>query len=119
MLCYMHYSKTSLLNKVPYKGTRTKTRSRRGSRINTDRIPKRAPKAEAFGGLGACLNGKFFSILNFPKSLSWVSESFRQDNLASSFSSDEALQLNISIIKDLTDFRKTVETGVDPRLTRM
>ena len=36
--------------------------------------------------------------------------------MASSFSSDEALQLNISIMKDLTDFRKTVETGVDPRL---
>ena len=51
--------------------------------------------------------------------LSWVSESFKQDNLASSFSSDEALQLNISIMKNLNDFRKTVETGVDPRLTRM
>ena len=55
----MHYSKTSLL-KLPYNETRTKTRSRRGSRINTDRFLKRAPKAQAFGGPGACPNGKFF-----------------------------------------------------------
>ena len=44
----MHYSKTSLL-KLPYNETRTKTRSRRGSRIITDRFLKRAPKAQAFG----------------------------------------------------------------------
>jgi len=105
----MHHSKTSLV-KLPYNETRTKTRSRRGSRINTDRFPKRAPKAQAFGGPGACPNGKMFSILTSQSPLSWVSESFRQDNLASSFSSDEALQLIKSIMKNRTDFIKTVET---------
>ena len=80
----MHYSKTSLL-KLPYNETRTKTRSRRGSRINTDRFPKRAPQAQALGGPGACPNGKCFSILTSQGLLSWVSESFRRDNLASSF----------------------------------
>ena len=116
----MHYSKTSLL-KLPYNETRTKTRSRRGSRINvlTDFLNERRRRRKLLGGPGACPNGKFSSILTSQSPLSWVSESFRQDNLASSFSSDEALQLNVSIMKDLTDFRKTVETVVDPRLTRM
>ena len=66
----MHYSKTSLL-KLPYNKARTKTRSRRGSRINIDRFPKRASKAQAFGGSGG---------------------------------------INTSIMKNLTDFSKTVET---------
>ena len=52
---------------------------------------RRRPKL--LRGPGACPNGKFFSILISQRPLSWVSESFRQDNLASSFSSDEALQL--------------------------
>ena len=63
----MHYSKTSLL-KLPYNETRTKTRSRRGSRINTDRFPKRAPKAQAFGGSGGMSQWKIFFDFNFPKS---------------------------------------------------
>ena len=78
---------------------------------------RRRPKL--LRGPGACPNGKFFSILTSQSPLSWVSESFIQDNLASFISSDEALQLNISIIKNLTGFRKTVETGVDPPLTSM
>ena len=69
---------------------------------------RRRPKL--LRGSGACPNGKFFSILTSQSPLSWVSESFRQDNLASSFSSDEAFQLNTSIMKNLTDFSKTVET---------
>ena len=63
----MHYSKTSLL-KLPYNETRTKTRSRRGSRINTDRFPKRAPKAQAFGGSGGMSQRDIFFDFNFPKS---------------------------------------------------
>ena len=63
----MHYSKTSLL-KLPYNETKTKTRSRRGSRINTDRFPKRAPKAEAFGGFGGTSQWEIFFDFNFPKS---------------------------------------------------
>ena len=77
--------------------------------ILTDFLNERR-SCKLLGGLGACPNGKFFSILTSQSLLSWVSESFRQDNLASSFSSDEALQLNTSIMKNLTDFSKTVET---------
>ena len=83
--------------------------------ILTD-FPNEHRKCKLLGGLGACPNGNFFSILTSQSPLSRVSESFRQDNLASSFSSDEALQLNTSIMKNLTDFGKTMETGVDPRL---
>ena len=105
-----HYSETSLL-KLLYSETRTKTRSKRGSRIDiSDRFPKRAPKAQAFGGSGGMSQWEIFSILTSQSPLSWVSESFRQDNLANSFSSDEALQLNTSVMKNLTDFSKTVET---------
>ena len=92
--------------------------------ILTDFLNERR-RRKLLGGPGACPNGKFFSILTSQSSLSWVSESFRQDNLASSFSSDEALQvpgafgvvgppclqLNTSITKNLTDFSKTVETA--------
>ena len=67
-------------------------------------------RRKLLGGPGACPNGTFFSILTSQSPLAWVSESFRQDKLASSFSSDEALQLNTSIMKNLTDFSKTVET---------
>ena len=63
----MDYSKTSLL-KLPYNETRTKTRSRRGSRINTDRFPKRAPKAQAFAGSGGMSQWEIFFDFNFPKS---------------------------------------------------
>ena len=72
------------------------------------------------GGPGACPNGKFFDF-NFPKSPFldfWVihtgywpvpSPRMKPCNL-------ESFLFNISIMKNLTDFRKTVETGVDPRL---
>ena len=63
----MHYSKTSFF-KLPYNETRSKTRSRRGSRIKTDRFPKRAPKAQAFAGFGGMSQWKFFFDFNFPKS---------------------------------------------------
>ena len=58
--------------------------SRSGSRINTDRFPKRAPKqAQAWPGGGCsetCSPGKFiFGILIFKSPLFWISESFRQD----------------------------------------
>ena len=77
--------------------------------ILTDFLNERR-RRKLLGGSGARPNGKFSSILTSQSLLSWVSESFRQDNLASSFSSDEALQLNTSIMKNLTDFSKTVET---------
>ena len=50
---------------------------RRGSRINTDRFPKQAPKLP--GGSGGMLPWEIFWILTPLSSLSWVSESFRQD----------------------------------------
>ena len=50
----------------------------RGTRINTDRFPKLAPKAQSSSGVGRASPG---NCLDFsPLSpLSWVSESFRQD----------------------------------------
>ena len=77
--------------------------------ILTDFLNERR-RRKLLWGPGACPNRNFFSILTSQSPLSWVSESFRQDNLASSFSSDEALQLNTSIMKNLTDFSKTVKT---------
>ena len=67
LLVDMHYSKTTLL-KLPYNETRRKTRSRRGSRINTDRFPKRAPQAQAFGGPGGMSQWEMFFDFNFPRS---------------------------------------------------
>ena len=77
--------------------------------ILTDFLNERR-RRKLLGGSGACPNGKYFSIFTSQSPLSWVSESFRQDNLASSFSSDKALQRNTSVMKNLTDFSKTVET---------
>ena len=83
--------------------------------ILTDFLNERR-RRKLLGGPGACPNGKCFSILTSQGLLSWVSESFRRDYFGQFLPSDEALQLNISIMKNLTDFRKTVETGVDLRL---
>ena len=77
--------------------------------ILTDFLNERR-KRKLLLGPGACPNGKVLSILTSQSPLPWVSESFRQHNLASSFSSDEALQINTSIMNNLTDFSKTVET---------
>ena len=65
---------------------------RRGSRINTDRFPKRALKAQTFSGVQGLAPPK--NYLHFtPQS-----------------------PLSIFYMKNVTDFRKTVETGVDPHL---
>ena len=63
-----------------------------------------------------------FWILTPQSPLSWVSEPFRQDIywLSKPFSRFQlgrfkVFTKNISIMKYLTDFRKTVETGMDPR----
>ena len=85
---------------------------RRGSGINTDQFPKRAPKAQASRVVRDMLPLEIF--LGF-----WVILTGCWPVL---FSSDEALQIfiiiikNISVMTDLTDFRKTVETGAVPRL---
>ena len=57
------------------------------------------------------------------KSLSWVSESFRQDNGQFHFPQMKPCNLesiyfikNTSIMQNLTDFCKMVETDVDPHL---
>ena len=50
--------------------------------ILTDFLNERR-RRKLLGGSGARPNGKFFSILTSQSLLSWVSESFRQDNLAS------------------------------------
>jgi len=68
-----------------------------------------------------------------PQEISWVSESFRQDigqfhspritpcksadYFISRFKLGEVFHIkNMFMMKTLTDFRKMVETGVDPRL---
>ena len=100
-------------------------------RRNTGRFPKRAPE-----GPGACFPGKFFWI-----STSWVSETFRQTGhrMLASFILPRMKPYKSAIIiiisyprklekilskpfsrkkkfENLTDFRKTVETKLDPRL---
>ena len=86
-----------------------------GSRINTDRFP-------ILGRSGGMLPRVMFWILTPQSPLSWVSEPFRQDIywLSKPFSRFQlgrfkVFTKNISIMKYLTDFRKTVETGMDPR----
>ena len=83
---------------------------RRGSGIYTDQFPKRAPKAQASRVAWDMLPLKIF--LGF-----WVIlTDFGQ------FYSPRMKQIffiiinNISIMTDLTDFRKTVETDAVPRL---
>ena len=74
------------------------------------------------GGTGACSPGKFFLDFNSPKTLSWVSESFRQDiywlsKPLSRFQLGKFCFLLKTYMKNLTDFRKTVENGMpDPHL---
>ena len=52
---------------------------RRGSRMNTDQLPKGAPKVQTSRGSGGMLPQDIFWILTPQSPLSWVSESFRQD----------------------------------------
>ena len=51
-----------------------------GSRINTDRFPKRAPEAQASSGArGRAPLGNFFGIFTPQSPFFWVPKSFRQD----------------------------------------
>ena len=90
---------------------------RRGSGINTDRFPKRGPKTQALSkrvwGAGFPRNVLVFNSLS---PLSWVFESLRQHIAQVSTWKVFFIIKNVFIMKNLTDFRKTVETGVDPRL---
>ena len=82
---------------------------RRGSRINIDRFPKRAPKAQAFSGVrGLALPRNYLDFYS----------------LKSPFLGFRVIQVgywpdfNLESVnmKNVTDFRKTVKTGVDPHL---
>ena len=91
---------------------------RRGSRINTDPFPKRGPKKQASRGPGAYFRAIFWRI-STPKGL--LSHSDRVFTVCQNHLKDFNLEFfsliwNIFIIKNLTDFRKTAETGVDPSL---
>ena len=164
------FSLISLRDLISYYGNWLCNIIRSGSRINTDRFPKRAPKqARAWpgegwgGGAGGVvkdmLPGKFiFGILTFKSPLFWISESFRQDigkfqwllllskpvvdirrvcsarsraltkcspnlfvpiyyHTIYQISTWKVFLLKVYLfMKHLTDFRKTLETGVDPRL---
>ena len=92
---------------------------RRGSRINTDRFPKRAPKAQASRGVrrrpppGNFLD--FHSLKSPFLGFIVIQKGYWPDsNLESVF-----IIKNIFVTKNVTDFRKTVETGVDPHLMCM
>ena len=61
-------------------------------------------------------NGNFGGILTFWSPLSWVSESFRRDIGQISTWKFFFLWKDYLFMKNLTDFHKTVEAGVDPRL---
>ena len=87
--------------------------------INTDRFPKRALKAQAFSGVqwlappGNYLDFYFFKspFLDFRV----IQMGYWPDfNLESVF-----IFKNIFNMKSVTDFRKTVETGVDPHLAML
>ena len=89
---------------------------RRGPRINTNRFPKRAAKAQASRGVrrrappGNVLD--FHSLKSPFLDFIVIQTGYWPDsNLGSVF-----IIKIIFIMKNVTDFRKTVETGVDPRL---
>ena len=101
---------------------------RRGSTINTDRFHKQAPKLLRMSG--DMTPREIFWILTLSRPFSLDSESFRQDIDQFHSSRTKYLSIpfsifqlgiffikNIFIMKNLTDFRKTVETSVDPRLS--
>ena len=90
--------------------------ARRRSRINTDRFPKRAAKAQASRGVQRrAPPGNFldFHSLKSPfLDLIVIQTGYWPDsNLGSVF-----IIKIIFIMKNVTDFLKMVETGVDPRL---
>ena len=75
------------------------------------------------GSSGNKLPREFFCILTPESTLSWVYELFRQDIywLSKPFSRFQLGKFKVFLIKiyllwkNLTDFRKTVENGMDPR----
>ena len=97
---------------------------RRGSRINTDRFPKRAPKAQASSGVrekappGKKLD--FYSLKSSFLGFQVIqTECWPDGNLERVFiikNIQEKLSALETYYENMTDFRKTVETGVDPRL---
>ena len=94
-----------------------KSSARRGSRINTDRFPKRALKAQASRGVRRrALPGNFldFHSLKSPFLDFLVIQTgyWPDSNPESVF-----IIKNIFVMKNVTDFHKTVETGVDPCLS--
>ena len=90
--------------------------TRRGSRINTDRFPKWARKAPAFSGVRGVAPLRnyldFYSLKSPFLDFQVIQMGYWPDfNLQSVF-----ILINIFNMKNVTDFRKTVETGVDPHL---
>ena len=101
-----------------------KTCLRCGSRIDTDRFPKRAPKLQASrkeggggGGSAACSRLGNFLDFNSPKSPGFQGFWVIQTGYWPDLSLESFIFITIYLfIKNLTDFRKTVETCVDPHL---
>ena len=121
---------TSILSKTPKKKQtswrrkilrKRKTKNvqqpvRRGSRINTDWFPKWAPKVQASCGVwGRVPPGNVFDFYSSCL-LPCGSESFRQD-IGQILTWTVFLLLQYYLFwKNVTHFRKTVATGVDPGL---
>ena len=117
VICAMQ-SMSATLAAVYTKALMNTITRRRGSRIMTDRFPKRAPKARAFSevrGLAPPRNYLDFYSLKSPfLGFRVIQMGYWPDfNLENVF-----IFKNIFNMKNVTDFCKTVETGVDPHLTR-
>ena len=91
---------------------------RRGSMINTDRFPKRALKAQAFSGVQGLAPPRnyldFYSLKSPFLGFRVIQMGYWPD-----FNLESVLIVkNIFNMKSVTDFRKTMETGVDPHLSQ-
>ena len=86
--------------------------------MNTDGIPKRAPTAQAYRGVCGHASPVHFSDFN---SLKFPFLGFRVIQIGYIFKSSNLdffchLKYIYLFMKNLTDFREKLETGVDPRL---
>ena len=90
--------------------------TRRGSRINTDRFPKPAPKAQASRDVPKRAPPGNFLDFHSLKSPFLDFIVIQTGYWLDSNSESIFIIKNIFVMKIVTDFRKTVETGVDPRL---
>ena len=100
----------------PHFSCSTWASSERGSRMNTNGIPKWAPTAQAYKGVWGHASPVHFSDFNslkFPFLGFWVIQIGCLQEFNRIFFHLKYIYL---FMKSLTDFREKLETGVDPRL---